>query len=133
MDKREYEAIGLRIRTVQRSLGLVDKDVAELLCIEVSSYRDMIHGRRQIGEGYFMQLCKKWNVSMDYLFYEKEDGGYFVNNQMNQYRPVNTYQTVHVAARIRELKILPKEEIIDHIIEIQEALKELMIYIQDVK
>lgn len=40
MDKREYEAIGLRIRTVQRSLGLADKDVAELLCIEVSSYRD---------------------------------------------------------------------------------------------
>lgn len=34
MDKREYETIGLRIRTVQRSLGLVDKDVAELLCIE---------------------------------------------------------------------------------------------------
>lgn len=33
MDKREYEAIGLRIRTVQRSLDLVDKDVAELLCI----------------------------------------------------------------------------------------------------
>ena len=30
MDKREYEAIGLRIRTVQRSLGLVDKDVAEV-------------------------------------------------------------------------------------------------------
>ena len=43
MDKREYEAIGLRIRTVQRSLGLVDKNVAELLCIEMSSYRDMIH------------------------------------------------------------------------------------------
>ena len=37
MDNREYETIGLRIRTVQRSLGLVDKDVAELLCIEVSS------------------------------------------------------------------------------------------------
>ena len=43
------------------------------------------------------------------------------------------YDTVHIAARIRELKILPKEEIIDHIIEIQEVLKELMIYILDVK
>lgn len=85
MDKREYEAIGLRIRTVQRSLGLVDKDVAELLCIEVSSYRDMIHGRRQIGEGYFMQLCKKWNVSMDYLFYEKEDGGSLIISVCRQF------------------------------------------------
>lgn len=85
MDKREYEAIGLRIRTVQRSVGLADKDVAELLCIEVSSYRDMIYGRRQIGEGYFMQLCKKWNVSMDYLFYEKEDGGSLIISVCRQF------------------------------------------------
>lgn len=42
MDTREYEAIGLRIRTVQRSLGLVDKYVAELLCIVQASRPQLI-------------------------------------------------------------------------------------------
>lgn len=130
MDKKEYEAIGLRIRTVQRSLGLVDKDVVELLCIEVSSYRDMVHGRRPIGECYFIKLCNNWKVSMDYLFYEIEDGDYFLNEKINQDVTDNLIHVADIAKRIRGLKVLPKAEILDYMIEIQEAMKELMIYIQ---
>lgn len=32
-----------------------------------------------------MQLCKKWNVSMDYLFYEKEDGGSLIISVCRQF------------------------------------------------
>ena len=62
MDKHDYEEIGLRIRCAQRMLGYIDKDVASILGVEVSSYRDMVHGRRPIAEEYLIKLCRKWNL-----------------------------------------------------------------------
>lgn len=129
MDKHDYEEIGLRIRYAQRMLGYIDKDVAAILGVEVSSYRDMVHGRRPIAEEYLIKLCRKWNLRMDYIFYGYEESGIFWDDTPTQEKMIRNC-AASISKQMRELLIIPEEERIDYMIEIQQGLQELMMSLQ---
>ncbi len=66
---------------------------------------------------------------MDYIFYGNEENGIFWDDTPAQEKMIRTC-AASISKQMRELLIIPEEERIDYMIEIQQGLQELMMSLQ---
>ena len=69
IDKKHIIKVGRRIREVRESLRFIQKEFAAELKMSESYYNQLENGNGFPGYDFFYKLMKKYNVSLDYLFY----------------------------------------------------------------
>lgn len=64
-DKINFKIVGKKLKELRKSLGLTQKDIANLLNISVSSYTLYELGKILIPTSYIYKLAKKFECSID--------------------------------------------------------------------
>ena len=82
VNKEELEAFGLKLRRFRESLGISQKAFAEGIGIAHSYLCQIEKGRANPTYEFFYHLTSRYGVSMDFLFYDKEEMLYGVEKKL---------------------------------------------------
>lgn len=70
-NKINFKIVGKNLKELRKSLGLTQKDIANLLNISVSAYTLYELGKILIPTSYIYKLAKKFQCSIDYIINNK--------------------------------------------------------------
>lgn len=71
-DKRNNEEVGARIQQARKSRGFTQEEMAEILDISVTHYQNIEYGKYNIAHNHLSKICNLFNLSADYLLFNKE-------------------------------------------------------------
>ena len=75
-DKRNNEELGVqigtRIRQARINRGFTQEKMAEILDISVTHYQNIEYGKYNIGYKHLAKVCNLFNLSADYILFDKE-------------------------------------------------------------
>lgn len=66
------EKIGKRIKQARINRGLTQEEMAEILDLSVTHYQNIEYGKYNIGNKHLAKICNLFNLSADYILFNKE-------------------------------------------------------------
>lgn len=63
------KAFGKRLKCLRKQHGKTQQDIADLLFVSVDSVSRYENGKTLIGHDYVAELCRYFNVSADYFYF----------------------------------------------------------------
>lgn len=72
MNEVTGEKIGKRIKQARINRGLTQEEMAEILDLSVTHYQNIEYGKYNIGNKHLAKICNLFNLSADYILFNKE-------------------------------------------------------------
>lgn len=72
MNEVTGEKIGKRIKQARINRGLTQEEMAEILDLSVTHYQNIEYGKYNIGHKHLAKICNLFNLSADYILFDKE-------------------------------------------------------------
>ncbi len=72
-----------KLRELRKKMQVSQKEMADILCIDVSNYNKREKGICKITSSEWQLLAKKLNVTVDDIYEQYDDLGFYKNNNKN--------------------------------------------------